>query len=191
MDEKLKKVFSSNLKRLLSSRGKTQADMVKYMNISSATASDWCNGKKIPRADKLQSLCSWLSCDLDSLMGTGVFCDEMHEHFNNDVFAWIYSDYGYDAYEVFFKFIELPKTKQEAILNYIRFLAAEDNLDEYMLNDNELSYMVDYQIGYRTQKWSATKENAKFSVDVMRSIESKYTMLEKKHQSSEDTNDNK
>lgn len=69
MDEKIRTLFSANLKRLLSSRGKNQADMCKYMKISSATASDWCNGKKIPRTDKLRSLCTWLDCELDDLIG--------------------------------------------------------------------------------------------------------------------------
>ena len=190
MDEQLKKVFSSNLKRLLSSRGKNQADMAKHMKISSATASDWCNGKKIPRADKLQSLCSWLSCDLDSLMGTGIFEDEMHEKYNNDLFKWIFADYGYDAYEVFFKFIELPIAKQDAIINYVRFLAAEENLDEYMLTNEELEYMIDYDYGFRTDWMSATKENVQTSVDIMKSIERKYAKLENKRKSAKDTSDN-
>lgn len=69
MDEKLLMLFSSNLRDLLSECNKSQADMCKYMKISSATASDWCNGKKMPRADKLQSLCSWLGCNLDELIG--------------------------------------------------------------------------------------------------------------------------
>ena len=68
MDEQLRTIFSNNLKRLLARPGKTQSDMCKYMKISSATASDWCNSKKMPRADKLQSLCSWLDCELSDLI---------------------------------------------------------------------------------------------------------------------------
>ena len=69
MDDNLRDIFSNNLKHLLSENEKTQADMCKYMNISSATASDWCNSKKMPRADKLQSLCTWLHCELNDLIG--------------------------------------------------------------------------------------------------------------------------
>lgn len=68
MDEQLRTIFSNNLKYLLARHGKTQADMCKHMKISSATASDWCNSKKMPRADKLQSLCSWLDCELSDLI---------------------------------------------------------------------------------------------------------------------------
>lgn len=69
MEENIRLLFASNLKSLLAKNEKTQADMVKYMKISSATASDWCNGKKIPRTDKLQSLCAWLDCELGDLIG--------------------------------------------------------------------------------------------------------------------------
>lgn len=68
MDEKLKKTFGENLRRLLSERGKTQADVCRRLKVSSATASDWANGKKIPRADKLQIICAWLGCELSDLL---------------------------------------------------------------------------------------------------------------------------
>lgn len=66
----IQKAFARNLKFYLSREGKTQADMTKYMGVSSATTSDWCNGKKIPRADKLQSICNWLDISLSQLMTT-------------------------------------------------------------------------------------------------------------------------
>lgn len=68
-EKELKEIFSANLRRLLIEHDKSQADLRRYMGVSSATASDWCNGKKIPRADKLQSICTWLQCDMSELLG--------------------------------------------------------------------------------------------------------------------------
>jgi len=68
MDEKLKMIFGKNLRNLLAERGKTQADLCRHIKVSSATASDWANGKKIPRADKLQIICAWLNCELSDLL---------------------------------------------------------------------------------------------------------------------------
>ena len=68
MDEKLKMTFGRNLKRLLAERDKTQAELCRRLKVSSATASDWANGKKIPRADKLQAICVWLNCELSDLL---------------------------------------------------------------------------------------------------------------------------
>ena len=68
MDEKLKELFSKNLVEQLLAKGETQASMARYMKISSATASDWCNGRKMPRVDKIQSLCNWLGIELSDLL---------------------------------------------------------------------------------------------------------------------------
>ena len=66
--EAMRKTFSKNLRRLLVENGKTQADLCRFMKVSSATASEWSNGKKIPRTDKLLSICAWLNCELSDLL---------------------------------------------------------------------------------------------------------------------------
>ena len=53
---------------MLAERDKTQAELCRRLKVSSATASDWANGKKIPRADKLQAICVWLNCELSDLL---------------------------------------------------------------------------------------------------------------------------
>ncbi len=47
---------------------KSQADLCRFIKVSSATVSDWCNGVKMPRTDKIQSICNWLSIDLSDLL---------------------------------------------------------------------------------------------------------------------------
>ncbi|MBR6350978.1 MAG: helix-turn-helix domain-containing protein [Firmicutes bacterium] len=68
MDDELRKKFAENLRDALNRADKTQADMAKYMGISTATASDWFNGQKMPRVDKIQSLCNWLQIELTDLL---------------------------------------------------------------------------------------------------------------------------
>ena len=67
-DEKIKALFGRNLKKWLNKREKTQADLCRHMDISSASASDWCNGHTMPRADKLNRLAVWLGIELDDLL---------------------------------------------------------------------------------------------------------------------------
>lgn len=78
MENNIKELFSKNLCYWLERRGKTQADLYRRMDISSATASDWCNAKKIPRTDKLVDLASWLMIEIGDLLYA-------KEHENNDV----------------------------------------------------------------------------------------------------------
>lgn len=68
MEDDFRKAFARNLKFYMARDGKTQAEMAKRMNVSSATASEWCNGKKVPRADKLQAICDWLCVSMSQLM---------------------------------------------------------------------------------------------------------------------------
>lgn len=61
-------IFSNKLNYWLERRGKTQADLYKRLNVSSATASDWCNSKKMPKADKLVLIAKWLMIELSDLL---------------------------------------------------------------------------------------------------------------------------
>ena len=69
MDEKTRAIFSENLRKYMRMNDKTQADLRRHMGVSSSTASDWCNGVKIPRADKLQAIADWLGIELSVLVG--------------------------------------------------------------------------------------------------------------------------
>jgi transcriptional regulator with XRE-family HTH domain len=68
MDEDLRRIFSENLNYWLERRGKTQADLYKKMAVTSATASDWCNGKKTPRVDKIVDIAIWLMIEVTDLI---------------------------------------------------------------------------------------------------------------------------
>lgn len=67
-NESLKKIFSNNLNYWLNERGKSQADLARQLNVSTATTSDWCNENKIPRTDKLVQISRWLMIELSDLI---------------------------------------------------------------------------------------------------------------------------
>ena len=67
-EDEYKITFSNNLRYYLKIKKKTQADLCEYMNVSSATVSDWCNGKKMPRMDKIQTICNWLRIEKSDLL---------------------------------------------------------------------------------------------------------------------------
>lgn len=69
MADEMKELFSENLRKYLKLSDKTQADLCRYMGVSSATVSDWCNGKKMPASPKLYKIAKWLRIDVDVLIG--------------------------------------------------------------------------------------------------------------------------
>ena len=54
-----KNVFAYNLKRQMELNGKSRNDIAQALNISYFTVSDWVNGKKYPRMDKVEMLASY------------------------------------------------------------------------------------------------------------------------------------
>ena len=60
MPDNIKEIFSKNLNYFMEKTGIRQADICKALGVSSATASDWCSGKKFPRTDTLQQIADLL-----------------------------------------------------------------------------------------------------------------------------------
>jgi transcriptional regulator with XRE-family HTH domain len=67
MSDNMKEIFAKNLRFLMEARGITQADICRELNVSSATASDWCSGKKYPRVDAMQRLADLLGVRFSTL----------------------------------------------------------------------------------------------------------------------------
>lgn len=67
-DEQLRKIFAENLKQQLLAHDKTQADLARYLNVSTATTANWCSGKIMPRVDKIQSICNWMIIEKSDLL---------------------------------------------------------------------------------------------------------------------------
>ena len=66
--EELKRIFSRNLKNVMDSCGKTQKDIVDDLNFRQATVSDWLNGKKYPRMDKVEMLAKYFNVPITALI---------------------------------------------------------------------------------------------------------------------------
>ena len=54
-----KEIFSINLKRLMDEKGISRQDLSKVLGVSYFTISDWVNGKKYPRMDKVEMLADY------------------------------------------------------------------------------------------------------------------------------------
>ena len=54
-----KQIFAKNFNYYLTISNKTQADIVQDLKITASTVSDWANGKKYPRVDKMQMLADY------------------------------------------------------------------------------------------------------------------------------------
>lgn len=104
MSEDAKQVFAQNLKRYLEIRGLTQLELAEHMGCSSSTVSDWCNGKKYPRVDKMQRISDFLGIRMSELTSSP---EEIG-----------YNDF---SYALFHESKELTPENQEKLLEMARF----------------------------------------------------------------------
>ncbi len=63
-----KNVFASNLKRYMEVKGKSRNDISEALGISYFTVSDWVNGKKYPRMDKVEMLANYFNVQKSDLI---------------------------------------------------------------------------------------------------------------------------
>lgn len=63
-----KNVFASNLKRYMELKGKSRNDISEALGISYFTVSDWVNGKKYPRMDKVEMLANYFGIQKSDLI---------------------------------------------------------------------------------------------------------------------------
>ena len=54
-----KEIFSINLKRFMEQKGISRQELSKVLGVSYFTISDWVNGKKYPRMDKVEMLADY------------------------------------------------------------------------------------------------------------------------------------
>ena len=62
-------VFSDNLCLLMRKSGKSRKDISQAIGVSYYTFSDWCNGKKYPRIEKMELLANYFGVTISELVG--------------------------------------------------------------------------------------------------------------------------
>ena len=77
-----KQIFAKNLKKYMESHRKTRKEVCNALGISYFTFSDWVNGKKYPRMDKVEMLAEYFGI-LKSALIEEKITDEMQN--KNDI----------------------------------------------------------------------------------------------------------
>ena len=65
---KIKTIFKNNLNFLIQKKGVTQKDVAYALQVTPATVNEWVKGRKVPRMDKIDKLCSYFSVHRSALL---------------------------------------------------------------------------------------------------------------------------
>lgn len=72
-----REVFAANLNKLMNARGLEQIDIVRRLNTTASTVSDWVNGKKYPRVDTMQEIANFLGVRISDLTSEDAETNDM------------------------------------------------------------------------------------------------------------------
>ncbi len=68
MGSNVRDYFRTNLNYYLEKSGHTQLELSEAIGVSTATVSEWCNGKKLPRMNKIEEIANWLGLSISDLL---------------------------------------------------------------------------------------------------------------------------
>ena len=69
---KIRRIFAYNLGIYLSLRNYSQKNLAEYLGVSGTTVTNWVKGYKMPRMDKIDKICQFLSIDRDQLLSNKI-----------------------------------------------------------------------------------------------------------------------
>jgi transcriptional regulator with XRE-family HTH domain len=67
-EETYKKIFSRNLNYYMELNGKTQSDLINDLGFNKSAVSTWCNGSRLPRMDKVETLAQYFRINRSDLI---------------------------------------------------------------------------------------------------------------------------
>ena len=107
-----KYIFSKNLQRLMVNKDVSRKDIATYLGISYFTVSDWVNGKKYPRMDKVELLARYFGVLKSDLIE--------EEHNNESYLALPTVTVTESEKMVLDLFRRVPEDKQQMVIQMIR-----------------------------------------------------------------------
>ena len=121
-----KNVFASNLKRYMEVKGKSRNDISEALGISYFTVSDWVNGKKYPRMDKVEMLANYFGIQKSDLIEQKEekSPEELELSEGEKMWLELYHRVSDETREVLItmmdSFDKIPTDKQQFVLEMIR-----------------------------------------------------------------------
>lgn len=83
-EEIYKKIFSRNLNYYMEKNGKTQTDIVNDLEFNKSAVSTWCNGTRLPRMDKVESLAQYFHINRSDLIEDKADSQDDDHYYIND-----------------------------------------------------------------------------------------------------------
>lgn len=121
-EERINLIIANNLVRLLKEKNRTQLELAEYLGVTQASISNWCNGIKIPRMDKIDMICDFFGIRRSQLMGL----DEGSSSSSDQADALFIEKYGQEIYDLAMKYARLDDIDRIRAAERIDMLLEDD-----------------------------------------------------------------
>lgn len=115
-ENKIDELIAQNLVRLLREKNRTQLELAEYLGVTQATVSNWCNGIKMPRMDKIDRICAFFDVNRSYLMSASRFEDSAY---TDSLFI---EKYGQAIFDIVMKCRQLDHDDQIRIVERIEMM---------------------------------------------------------------------
>ena len=79
MSDDTRIVFKRNLNALFIEKGSTQKELADFIGVHPSTINEWIKGRKVPRMDKIDKICTFFNVSREKLLGTPTPAQESSE----------------------------------------------------------------------------------------------------------------
>lgn len=83
-EEIYKKIFSKNLNYYMELNGKSQTDLITDLGFNKSAVSTWCNGTRLPRMDKVETLARYFGINRSDLIEEKSADNTEHYYLNEE-----------------------------------------------------------------------------------------------------------
>lgn len=132
-EEIYKKIFSKNLNHYMELNGKTQSDLINDLDFNKSAVSTWCNGSRLPRMDKVETLARYFKINRSDLIEEKSTAQDEHYYLNEETREIAQEAFENPELRTLFKVArDIPPERLRAHIEFMKTLKEQErgNYDE-------------------------------------------------------------
>lgn len=129
-EETYKKIFSKNLNYYMELNKKTQTDLINDLGFNKSAVSTWCNGTRLPRMDKVETLAKYFGINRSDLIEEKNADDNDHYYLNEETREIAQEAFENPELRTLFKVArDIPPERLRAHIEFMKTLKAQERGD--------------------------------------------------------------
>ena len=126
-EEIYKKIFSKNLNYYMELNGKSQTDLITDLGFNKSAVSTWCNGTRLPRMDKVETLAKYFGINRSDLIEEKSADDSDHYYLNEETREIAQEAFENPELRTLFKVArDIPPERLRAHIEFMKTLKAQE-----------------------------------------------------------------